>query len=86
LALALLEAAYRTKVNGALAMAELKLIDMDWAGSEDAFRYPVLLNMKACQWSHDVGPEQPMKRQDDLALLSLQMSPTISARVRVGSK
>ena len=82
----LLEAAHRTKVNGALAMAELKLTDMDWAGSEDAFRYPGLLNMKAFQWSHDVGPEQPMKQQDDLPLLSLQMSPTISARVRVGSK
>ena len=56
------------------AVIDLKLIDMDWAGTVGTARYPSLLNSKIL-WPQGVGPGQLLQQAHDLELLQLQVSP-----------
>lgn len=52
---------------------QLKLIDMDWAGSIGSAHYPVLLNTKNIVWPDGVGPGQALQQKHDIELLHLQV-------------
>jgi len=52
---------------------QLKLIDMDWAGSVGSAHYPVLLNTKKIVWPDGVGPGQALQQKHDIELMHLQV-------------
>ena len=52
---------------------QLKLIDMDWAGSIGSAHYPVLLNTKNIVWPDGVGPGQALQQKHDIELLHPQV-------------
>jgi len=52
---------------------QLKLIDMDWAGSVGSAHYPVLLNTQKNVWPDGVGPGQALQQKHDIELMHLQV-------------
>ena len=60
-------------------VADLKLVDLDWAGPAGNARYPTLLNTVAIQWPEGVAAGEPLKQAHDRQLLSLQIDPATAA-------
>ena len=60
---------------------QLKLIDMDWAGTVGSTHYPVLMNAKTIIWPEGVGPGRALQQKHDIELLHLQLNPAMRAAV-----
>ncbi|KAL3158975.1 hypothetical protein ABBQ32_011373 [Trebouxia sp. C0010 RCD-2024] len=58
---------------------QVKLIDMDWAGTVGSTQYPTLLNTRSIVWPDGVGPGQALQQEHDLQLLQLQVNPATRA-------
>lgn len=58
---------------------QVKLIDMDWAGTAGSTHYPTLLNTRSIVWPDGVGPGQALQQKHDLELLQLQVNPATRA-------
>lgn len=58
---------------------QVKLIDMDWAGTVGSTLYPTLLNTRSIVWPDGVGPGQALQQKHDLQLLQLQVNSTTRA-------
>lgn len=58
---------------------QLRLIDMDWAGTVGSTQYPMLLNARTIFWPEGVGPGQALQQEHDIGLLQLQMNPALYA-------
>ena len=54
---------------------QVKLVDMDWAGTVGSTEYPTLLNTRSIVWPDGVGPGQALQQEHDLQLLQLQVKP-----------
>ena len=62
---------------GAGKVKQVKLIDMDWAGTVGSTQYPTVLNARSIVWPDGVGPGQALQQKHDLQLLQLQVNPAV---------
>lgn len=68
-------------------VADMQLVDMDWAGRHGEVTYPLLINTDTLAWPAGVAPLLPIKQEHDVSLLGMvQLQPVPTQGMISGSK